>query len=194
MSKLVLIGGGGHCKSVLDAALRMNAFQEIVILDPGLSKDSKVMECSVVGDDDRLGELREKGFDNAFITVGCVGDTSLRRKLVKKADAYSFIYPCVIDPSAIVSEYAKIEPGVFVGKNAVINTGAQIGEHAIINTGAIVEHDSHIGGFTHVAVGATVCGDCNIEEDVFIGAGATLIQGVRIECRRFIRAGEVVIR
>lgn len=194
MSKLVLIGGGGHCKSVLDAALRMDDFQEIVILDPGLSVGSIVMGCKVYGDDDKLGELRDKGFDNAFITVGCVGDTSLRRKLAEKIDAYSFNYPCIIDPSAVVSEFAELEAGVFVGKNAVINAGAQIGKHAIINTGAIIEHNCSIGSFTHVAVGATVCGDCNIDEDVFIGAGATLIQSLRIEKKRFIKAGEVVVR
>ena len=194
MSKLVLIGGGGHCKSVLDVAIRMNTFQEIVILDPNLSVNSKVMGCTVYGSDDKLGELREKGFDNAFVTVGCIGDTSLRRRLAEKADLYSFIYPDIIDPSAVLSEFAKLETGVFVGKNAVINAGAQIGEHAIINTGSIVEHDCRIGAFTHIAVGAAVCGDCNIEEDVFIGAGATIIQGLRIEKRRFIKAGEVVIR
>ncbi len=194
MSKLVLLGGGGHCKSVLDAALRMNSFQEIVILDPGLPEGSKVMGTVVYGNDEKLGELKANGFDNAFITVGCVGDTSLRRKLAGKADTYSFNYPCIIDPSAVVSEFAKIAPGVFIGKNAVVNAGVQIGEHAIINTGAIIEHNCHIGAFTHVAVGATVCGDCNIEEDVFIGAGATLIQGIRIEKDRFIKAGEVAIR
>lgn len=194
MSKLVLIGGGGHCKSVLDASLRMGTFQEIVILDPGLPASSEFMGCTVYGDDDKLRELKSKGFDNAFITVGCVGDTSLRRKLAEKADAYDYNFPSIIDPSAVISEFANIEPGVFVGKNAVINAGVQIGKHAIINTGSIVEHNCHIGAFTHVAVGATVCGDCNIDEDVFIGAGATLIQGLTIERNRFIKAGEVVIR
>ncbi len=28
-NKLVLIGGGGHCKSVIDAALQMKIFDEI---------------------------------------------------------------------------------------------------------------------------------------------------------------------
>ncbi len=194
MSKLVLIGGGGHCKSVLDAALRMNVFQEIVILDPGLPAGSKVMGCVCYGDDDKVDELREKGFDNVFISVGCVGDTSLRRKLAKKTDEYGFSYPCIVDPSAVISEFAKLAPGVFVGKNAVVNAGAQIGEHAIINTGAIIEHNCQIGAFTHVAVGATVCGDCKIEDDVFIGAGATLIQGLKLERNRFVKAGEVVIK
>ena len=186
MSRLVLIGGGGHCKSVLDAALRVGAFQEIVILDPGLPVGSEMMGCAVYGGDDKMVELKEKGFDHAFITVGCVGDTSLRRKLAERADTYGFNYPCIIDPSAVVSEFSKLEAGVFVGKNAVINAGAQIGNHAIINTGAIIEHNCHIGAFTHVAVGATVCGDCSIDEDVFIGAGATLIQGLMITKKRFV--------
>ena len=194
MSKLVLIGGGGHCKSVLDVALRMNLFEDIVITDPDVKPGTQILGCSVVGSDDRLEQLRQEGFDHAFITVGCVGDTSLRRKLAERADTYGFNYPCIIDPSAVVSEFSKLEAGVFVGKNAVINAGAQIWNHAIINTGAIIEHNCHIGAFTHVAVGATVCGDCSIDEDVFIGAGATLIQGLTITKNRFVKAGEVVVR
>ncbi len=193
MSKLVLIGGGGHCKSVLDAALRMDIFQQIVILDPSLPIGSELMGCVVLGNDDKLKVLRKEGFENAFITVGCIGDTALRRKLAKKSGDLDFNFPIIIDPSAVVSEFAKLDVGAFIGKNAVVNAGARIGKHTIINTGAIIEHDCRIGAFTHVAVGATICGDCDLGEDVFVGAGATIIQGISINNKRFINAGKVVV-
>ena len=63
MSKLVLIGGGGHCKSVLDSALAMNKYTEIVITDPEIKPGTEVLGCTVVGSDDILSELRRQGFD-----------------------------------------------------------------------------------------------------------------------------------
>ena len=192
MKKLVLIGGGGHCKSVLDAALRMKLFQKIVILDPGITEGNKILECSVVGDDEKLNELLKMGFDNAFITVGSIGNTKLRKKLFRKASELGFSFPNIIDPSAVVSKYAILGNGIYIGKNVTVNADVRIDDHAIINTSSIVEHDCQIGKFVHIAVGAVVCGNCIIEDDAFVGANATIIQGITISNGRFIKAGEII--
>ena len=192
MKKLVLIGGGGHCRSVLDAAIRMKEYEEIVIVDSGIPVGSIIMGCRVSGDDSFLGQLRSDGFDHAFLTVGSVGDVTLRKKLYDISREFGFIYPCIIDPSSVVSEYAELGEGVFVGKKAVINAGAVIGDHVIVNTGAIIEHDCSIGDFTHIAVGACVCGECNIQENSFIGANSTLVQGISIKSGGFVKAGSLI--
>ena len=82
MGKLVLIGGGGHCKSVLDAALRMNEFEEVVITDPEIEPGSQILGCSVVGDDTCLDQLRHDGIDYAFITVRSVRSSGRLRTAV----------------------------------------------------------------------------------------------------------------
>lgn len=192
-NKLVLIGGGGHCKSVLDAVYAMGAYSEIVITDYNKPPGSLILGCQVVGTDDELSELFRKGVNHAFITVGSIRDTMIRRKAYERARKMGFTFPTVIDPTAVLAASAQIGKGVFIGKNAVVNADAVIEDMAIINTGAIIEHECHVGEFSHVAVGAVVCGRTKIENDVFVGANATVIQEVKIGMNSIIGAGSIVI-
>ena len=89
MGKLVLIGGGGHCKSVLDSALAMKTYEEIVITDAGLAAGKEVYVCRVAGTDKELYGLAKEGFGYAFITVGSIKSPKLRNQL--SAVAMSFL-------------------------------------------------------------------------------------------------------
>lgn len=190
--KLLLVGGGGHCASVLDAAIRSDAFDEIGIVDCDIS-EFVGMPIDVVGSDNELKSLYQQGWNYAFVSVGSVGNTALRRKLVEKITNEGFIIPIICDPSAQISDYADIGKGTFVGKNAVINSRSLIGDFAIINTSAIVEHDCTIGDYVHVSPGTTICGNVCIGEDSHIGANSTIIQGIKIGKSCIIGAGAVVI-
>ncbi len=192
--RLVLLGGGGHCESVLDAAKRMNWFEEIVITDNHLKAGSELMGCRAVGGDEMLPRLFQYGFGMAFVSVGSIKSSRLRRELCRKAEEAGFDFPNIIDPSAAVSDYGAVGRGIFIGKRAVVNTGARIGDMAIINTGAVIEHGCRIGAFSHVSVGAVMCGDSEIGDSVFVGANATIIQGVRIGMNSVIGAGSLVLR
>lgn len=191
--RLVLIGGGGHCRSVLDAAKRMGLFEEIVVTDHSMVAGTEFMGCKVAGGDEVLPQLFQAGFGMAFVSVGSIKGTRLREELCRKVEAEGFGLPNIIDPSAVVSGYARIGKGVFVGKNAVINAGVRVGDMAIINTGAVIEHGCRIGSFSHVSVGAVVCGDSELGDSVFVGANATVIQGVRIGMGSIIGAGSLVL-
>lgn len=191
--RMVLIGGGGHCKSVLDAALRMDFFDQIVITDSEIRAGTQILGCEVVGSDDILSKLYDEGVKYAFITVGSIKCTKKRRKIWKKAEGIGFGFPNIIDPSAVISGCAWLGKGVFVGKNAVINAFARIEDMAIINSAAIIEHECMIKAFTHISVNAAVCGNSVIGRDSFVGAGATVIQGLKIGDNVVIGAGSVVL-
>ena len=191
-NRLVLIGGGGHGRSVLDAAQRMGVYDEIVITDPKLPEGTEILGCRVAGSDDKLEDLYRDGFHQAFIATGSIRSTELRHKLFQRAAELGFTFPCIIDPSAVLSGHIRVGSGVFIGKRAVVNAGVSLDDQCIINTGSIIEHDCHIGSFTHIAPGAVVCGDCDIAGDVFIGAGSIVIQGISISEGVFVPAGETV--
>lgn len=191
--KIVLIGGGGHCRSVIDALKACNDYSDIVITDSDILKGSIIQECIVAGTDDVLPVLYNHGFEDAFIAVGGIKDTSVRRRCYDIAKTIGFSLSVIIDPSSAIARDVQISKGVYVGKNATINSGSKIGCCAIINTGAIIEHECIIGEFSHISVGAVVCGNCNIGSDVFIGANATVIQGVHIGDNSIIGAGTVVL-
>ncbi len=192
MKKLVLVGGGGHCKSVIDAVIRSHEFDEIVITDASAPVGTKIMGISVVGSDDMLEKLRADGFEYAFVTIGSIKSTTLRHKVVSSLNDLGYKFPVIIDPSAIVSQSAFVGDGTFIGKNVVLNAEAEVGQHCIINTGTIIEHECSIGEFTHVAVGAVICGGCQIGADCLIGTGSTIIQGIQIGSNSIIGGGALV--
>lgn len=191
--RLVLVGGGGHCKSVLDAALRSGEYSEIVITDSVLTKGTMIFGCRVVGDDKMLPALRRQGFRNAFITVGSIQNTGLREHLADKAAEAGFEFPVIKDVSATVSDYAQIGEGTFIGKNAVINADSRVGRHCILNTGCIIEHECRIEDFAHISVGAILCGSVRIHRGSFIGAGSTVIQGISVGENSVVGANSTVI-
>ncbi|UTY38121.1 hypothetical protein NMU03_10510 [Allocoprobacillus halotolerans] len=115
MKKLVLVGGGGHCKSVIDA-LDKKKFDDIVILDPAFPHLKEVLGIPVVGNDDYLEALYSQGYHYAFITVGSIKNTTIREQLYKKLTMYRYQLINVIDRSSILANDIQIGEGVFIGK------------------------------------------------------------------------------
>lgn len=192
--KIVLVGGGGHCISVLDSLLQNNNYSDVVITDNNIPNGTKILGCSVVGGDNMLPELFNSGYEYAFIAVGSIKSTKLRKMLFYKVFDLGFSIPNIIDESAVISGNTEFGRGVFVGKNVVINAGTVIGDCGIINTGAIVEHGGRIGSFTHISVGTKLCGNVVVGSDCLIGAGTTVIQDIKIGDNAVIGAGSTVIR
>ena len=191
LRKLLLLGGGGHCHSVIDSLLSMDIYNEIGILD---STDTSWLGISVVGTDDDLPKFIKSGWNEAFITVGSVGNTVIRRKLYKIVKEYGLTIPTIIDPTAVIAKGTKIQEGTFVGKRVVINSGSAIGVCSIINTGAIIEHDCLIGNFSHVSPGTILCGKVSVGADSHVGAGTVVRQLVNIGEHVLIGAGSVVVK
>ena len=189
--RILLIGGGGHCHSVLDSILASETYDEIGIID---NYDSSVLDIPVVGTDDDISRLMSEGWTDAFITVGSVGNTKLRHKLFDMVKSIGMNIPIIVDPTAIVARGTELSEGVYVGKRAVINTGSRIGRSVIINTGAIVEHDCIIGDFSHISPGTTVCGQVCVGNDSHVGAGSVVRQQINIGNGVLIGAGSVVVK
>lgn len=186
---IVLLGYGGHAKSVADSILQAGKHNIIGYTD--------LHECEscfpYLGTDDVLETLFRHGVRNAVLGVGYMGKSRIRDKLVYTAKRIGFQFPTIIDPSANVTEDAKIGEGTFIGKATVINTGSSIGNFCIINTGAIIEHENTIGSHSHVAVGSVLCGNVKIGHHSMIGAGTVIIQGINIGDNCIIGANSTVL-
>lgn len=189
--KLLLIGGGGHCHSVLDSILSLGTYNEIGIID---NVDSSCLGIPVIGTDADISLLIKDGWSEAFITVGSVGHTKVRRRLYDLVKGLGLSVPIIIDPTAIVARGVEFKEGSFLGKYAVVNSGSLIGECAIINTGAIVEHDCEIGGFSHISPGTVICGQVKIGTDAHVGAGSIVRQQITIGDSALIGAGSIVVK
>lgn len=194
MRDIILIGGGGHCKSVIETIKNLKKFNIVGILDLKEKIGSEISGVEIIGTDENLIDFYGKGIKLAFVTVGSIGSVTLRYRLYKEAKDKGYMFPILIDKTANVSKSASIGEGVFIGKGSIINTDTDIGEQSIINTGAIIEHDCQIGSFCHVSPGSTLSGNVKVGNRSHIGSNATLIQNISIGENTMIGAGSVVVK
>ncbi len=194
MKDILLIGGGGHCKSVIDSINKSDEHNIIGILDLPDKVGTEILGVKVIGTDDQLEYYYKNGVKHVFLTVGSIGDVALRRKLYSIALDIGYIFPNIIDSTAIISEKIQIGHGNFIGKGAIINSEVVIGNNCVINTGVIIEHDCSIGDFCHIAPGATLSGSITVGRNSHIGANSTLIQNINIGENTIVGAGSVVVK
>ena len=191
--KIVLIGGGGHCKVVISILKKLDNFKITGIVD-NYKVESFVSGINIIGTDDDLKAIYQNGTQYTLITVGSVKDNTKRRKLFDMVKESGFKFPTIISPEAIVDKSVKIDEGTVVMQGSIINIDSSIGKNCIINTGAIIEHDCKMGDHCHIAPGVHISGVVKIGELSFIGVGATIIQGIKIGKNVTIGAGSVVIK
>ena len=191
--KIVLIGGGGHCKVVISILKKLDNFEIAGIVDNYKSEDF-ISGIKIIGTDDDLRDTYKSGIYYALITVGSTKDNAKRYTLFNMAKEIGYKFPVIISPEAIVDESVRIDEGTVIMPGSIINIDSSIGKNCIVNTGAIIEHDCKIGNYCHIAPGVHISGVVNIGELSFIGIGATIIQGIKIGKNVTIGAGSVVIK
>ena len=192
MNSIILIGGGGHCKSVIDVIEQEGRFEIAGIVDKPELLGSNVLGYSVIGNDSDLGNLAKR-YQYALITVGQIKSPLLRIKLFDLATEAGFILPSIISPNAYVSKYASIGNGVIIMHNALVNVSASIGDNCIVNSKALIEHDCLISKHCHVSTNATINGGVIVQSGCFIGSGVVAKELITIGENSFIKAGSLVI-
>lgn len=192
MERILILGMGGHAKSIIDAIERENKYEiaGYVVNDCIDAVGDK--KYPVLGKDDDLSGLFQQGIHNAAIGIGFLGKSNLRKRLYENLKDIGYNLPVVCDPTAIIASGVSIGEGSFIGKGAILNTNSRIGKMCIINTGAIVEHDCQVGDFSHISVGTVLCGEVLVGTESFIGANATVIQGRKVADGYIVGAGEVI--
>lgn len=188
MKKIILIGYGGHAKSIADCIERKKEY-EIVGYTDVEKRDSRYR---YLGTDDVLEEYYGKGITCAVVGIGYLGRGNDRESLYSKLKKIGYELPVIADTSAIISETARIGEGTFVGKGAIINADAVIGKMAIINTMSLVEHECEVGDYSHVAVAAVLCGGVKVGKRAFIGANATVIPCMEVKDGETVPAGATI--
>lgn len=192
MEQIILIGGGGHAKSVADSIRQAGRYEIAGYIDKSRPKEKAADGIAFIGTDDDLQMFYDAGIRNAFLTIGYMGHGTVRETLYEKLKGIGYRLPPVIDPSAVLAGHVAVEEGVYIGKRGVVNAGSRIGKLCIVNTGAVVEHDNEIGSFSHVAVGSVLCGHVRVGQRCLVGAGATVIQGITIGDGVLVGAGVTV--
>lgn len=189
---LVLIGGGGHCVSCIEAIESSGGFSIAGIVDVKDKVGTTLLSYSYIGCDDDLKTIFIT-YKHALITIGQLKSALTRIRIYNNLLSLGFILPVVTAASALVSIHATVKSATIVLHRSVINSGALVMENCIINTGAIIEHDCVVGAHTHVSTGAIINGNCQIGSRCLIGSGSVLKQGIKIADDVIIGAGSTVL-
>lgn len=190
MNRIIIIGCGGHGRSIADTILDNDERAELVFLDKNAKKNEKILGFSVF-EEKPSGIVMEPN----SVILG-IGDLTARRAQLSRmrSDWDEDRWKSIISNRAFIGRGVQIGKGVFIAKAAFVGVEAAVGDHSIINTGAIVEHEVSIGNNVHVAPGAVICGRCKVGNHVLVGAGSTIIDKLSICDDVIIGAGSVVVQ
>lgn len=177
MKDIVMVGGGGFCKSVIDVA-EDAGYHILGVLDLPEEVGKNILSYKVIGTDDDIPQYVEKA--SFVVTVGHIKDSTLRRKIYKKIKDAGGAIETVIAKDAYVSPYAKVGEGSLIMHKAMLSADVVVGVCTIINSLVNVSHDAKIGDFCHISTCASINGACVIGDDTFVGSQTAVNQGVKI--------------
>lgn len=177
MKNLILVGGGGFCKSVADV-VEDAGYNILGILDKHEEVGKQLLHYEVIGTDEDIPSYVGKA--SFVITVGHIKDNTIRKKIQKKIKHAGGDIATIIAKDAYVSPYAKVGEGSLIMHKAMVGADVEIGECTIINTLCNISHDAKIGNFCHVSTCASVNGNCFVADDTFVGSQSVVNQGVKI--------------
>ena len=189
MSRLLIVGAGGHGKVVAEAALASTRWREIAFLDGRVPRLSRVLEWPVIGADSEASRFLSE-YPEIFVAIG---ENQLRLRLMSCAQNVGFALPTVVHPMTWVSPSSYIGAGCVLAAASVVGADVVLGQGCIINTGATVDHDCSVGDGVHISPGAHVGGNVKIGPRTWIGIGATIRHGVVIGADVVVGAGAAVV-
>jgi sugar O-acyltransferase (sialic acid O-acetyltransferase NeuD family) len=190
---LLLVGGGGHCHSCIEAIESGGKYSIMGII--GLTADigQTVLGYQVVGTDSDLSKMASEAY-YAIVTLGQIKSPQPRMRLFEIVRDLRMVTPAISASTAIISRHARVGVGSIVMHGALLNAGSQIGENSIINSHALIEHDVRVGDHSHISTAAILNGGVEVGCGTFIGSGAVVHQCVRIGNNAIVGAGAIVSR
>jgi acetyltransferase EpsM len=177
---IIVYGGGGHGKMVIDLIRARGGYLIAGILDDGRQEGDHILGVPILGGEKMLPELTAKGVRLAANGVGGIGNIAVRINIFNKLTEAGLVCPAIVHPAAYLDPSALLSAGVQVFAQAYVGGEVRIGYGCIINTGAIISHDCHLGAYVNVSPGAILAGEVEVEGGALIGMGATLNLGVKV--------------
>ncbi len=179
-NRIVIYGGGGHGKSLMDLIAQTPALRVAGILDEVLREGSLVHGVPVLGARGALAGLRKKGIGLAANGVGGIRKMADRVAVSEIIAEAGFGLPALIHPRATVEPSAVIEDGAQIFAHAYVGSACRVARGAIVNTGSILSHDCEVAEHAHIAPGAVLAGGVGIGARTLVGMGVTISLGLQI--------------
>ena len=182
--QLIVLGFGGHARSVADVAIAMG-YETLVFVDEHAREGEMFLNFPVL-------KFFTPDDPKAWCAFPASGNGLVRQKQSELIEQQGWQLVSLIAPSATLGVACSLGDGVFVGQHGHIGPMAKVGRGSIINSGAMVEHECSVGEWAHVSVNATMAGRSCLGDFSMLGAGATVIDGLSVVGHVTVGAGAVV--
>jgi len=179
---LVIYGGGGHAKALIELIRAEGKYRVAGILDDHQPEGTQLLGVPVLGGGDYLIRLKAQGIGLCINAVGGIGDITPRLRIYEKIKAVGLKVPSVVHPRSFIEESAELKEGQQVFFNCYVGSDVRVGYGCILNTGAILSHDCILGDYVNISPGAILAGAVQVGERTLIGMGVTINLGVKVGC------------
>jgi sugar O-acyltransferase (sialic acid O-acetyltransferase NeuD family) len=192
-SAVIVFGGGGHGKTIIELLQAIGNFRITGIIDDGIPAGEKILGIEVLGGAQALPALYRQGIRQAINAVGGISSPAARRKVFELLAQEGFSCPALAHPSAVVEPSAVLSDGVQVFSHAYIGSQARLGFGVIANTGVVVSHDCVVEDYANLSPGALLAGGVRVGQGALIGMGVTVNLGVAVGAGARLGNGATVI-
>lgn len=193
MTKLVVLGAGGHAREIADVVRACidagDGFELLGFVDDDPRTHGRTLHEGPV-----LGPLAALAGRAGIELVCGIGSPAARARVVAAARAMGLSFRTLVHPSAVLTQHVELGEGVVITAGCVLTNSIRIGAHTHVNRLSTIGHDCDVGAFVHLAPGVVLSGNVAVGDGCDLGTRSCTIQGVRIGPRTVVGAGAVVIR
>ncbi|APR71763.1 acetyltransferase [Acinetobacter haemolyticus] len=167
---LLILGAGGHGKSVAEAALLSGQWGSIVFADDSWPQRTEVAGFPIVANIDTIPTL----ISTITAAIPAVGNNQVRQAWLQKLKDLGIPIATIIHPSAIISSRAIVGEGVCILAGCIVGIDVRVEDGVIVNITSAIDHDCVIGMFSHLSVGVKITGGKEVAPFTFLEAGSIL--------------------
>jgi len=185
-SSLVIIGSGGHAKSVANVA-KSCGYKVLAFVDDK-NAGTNLLNIPIINSNETIKKYSDQNF---FIAIG----NNATRKLVSKeykSKLPQANFPSIIHKSSVIGIDCVIGEGTILMAFSHIGPDSKIGKFCIINTSSSIDHDCNIRDFTSIAPGVVTGGNVNVGSQSALGIGAIIKHGIDIGNNTVVGANSFV--
>jgi sugar O-acyltransferase (sialic acid O-acetyltransferase NeuD family) len=199
VTRLAIVGAGGHGREVLDvveARNRDGAGLEVLGFVADRFDEAVLSRRAAghLGTVDALVAGQIAALDGDVVFVLAVGDPATRDALERRLEAIGATWaPPLVHPEASVGSDVELGDGTVVAAGARLTTNLRVGRHVQVNVNAVISHDCTVADHATLSPGVLVNGAGSIGTGVLLGTGAVVTPGHSVGEWAVVGAGAVVV-
>lgn len=191
---LIIIGGRGGAKMVIEAIQSSSHHSIKGIIDDQLNKGDSVMGYPILGGEKEVFQLRDEGFRNIVLSFSSLTNLQYREERYQFFKKEGFRFPNVIHHRATIEPSVSLGEGNIILANSMVGSEVSLGNVNYVNTGAMICHESVISSNNHFAPNSVIAGRVKVGNNNLVGMCVTTYFEVEIGNYNVINNGYNVVK